>query len=53
MHRFAEAMQQVQRRKFYKVSAETSLRGHYCHARSMVIEVARDRAAGQEMTNDA
>ena len=53
LHRIAEALQQVQRRNFYQLRAETSLRGRYCHARSMVIEVTRDSAAGQEMTEDA
>ena len=53
LHHIAEALQQVQRRNFFQLRAETSLRGHYCHARSMVIEVTRDSAAGQEMTNDA
>lgn len=53
LHRIAEALQQVQRRNFYQLRAETSLRGHYCHARSMVIAVARDSPTGQEMTEDA
>lgn len=53
LHRIAEALQQVQRRNFYQLRAETSLRGHYCHARSMVIAVARDSPTRQEMTEDA
>jgi hypothetical protein len=53
LHRIADALQQAQRRNFYQLRAETSLRGHYCHARSMVIEVTRDSPAGQEMTEDA
>jgi hypothetical protein len=53
LHRITEALQQVQRRNFYQLRAETSLRGHYCHARSMVIEVTRDSLSGQEVTEDA
>jgi len=53
LHRIADALQQVQRRNFYQLRAETSLRGHYCHARSMVIDVTRDSPTGQEMTDDA
>ncbi|PWK55547.1 antitoxin of toxin-antitoxin stability system [Roseicyclus mahoneyensis] len=53
LHRITEALQQVQRRNFYQLRAETSLRGHYCHARSMVIAVARDSPTGQEVTEDA
>ena len=51
--RIADALQAVQRRNFYQLHAETSLRGHYCHARSMVIEVTRDSPTGQEMTGEA
>jgi hypothetical protein len=53
LQRIADALQQAQRRNFYQLRAETSLRGHYCHSRSMVIEVTRDSPAGQEMTEDA
>jgi len=53
LHRITEALQQVQRRNFYQLRAETSLRGHYSHARSMVIDVTRDSPTGQEMTDDA
>jgi hypothetical protein len=53
LHRIADALQAVQRRNFYQLYAVTSLRGHYCHARSMVIEVTRDSPTGQEMTGEA
>jgi len=53
LHGIAEALQQVQRRNFYQLRAKTSLRGHYCHARSMAIDVTRDSTTGQEMTDDA
>ena len=53
LHRIADALQAVQRRNFYQLHAVTSLRGHYCHARSMVIEVTRDSPSGQVMTGEA
>jgi len=53
LHRIADALLEVQRRNFFQLRAETSLRGHYCHARSMVIDVTRDSPTGQELTDDA
>lgn len=53
LHRIADALQAVQRRNFYQLHAETRLRGHYCHARSMLIDVTRDSPTGQEMTGEA
>ena len=53
LHRIADALQAIQRRNFYQLRAETTLRGHYCHARSMEIAVTRESPTGQEMTGDA
>lgn len=53
LHRIADALQQVQRRNFYQLTAESIHRGRYYHEYSMEIAVTRDSHAWQDMTADA
>lgn len=42
LHRIAEGLYEIQRRRFYKVTASVSHRGHYNHSGCMDIEVDVD-----------
>ncbi|MBY6239588.1 antitoxin of toxin-antitoxin stability system [Methylosinus sp. Sm6] len=53
LHRIADALQAIQRRNFYQLSAEARHRGHYCHEYCMAISVERDSPTYQDMTADA
>lgn len=52
LHRIADALQQVQRRNFYRLTAEATHRGRYYHEYSMEIAVTRDSHASQDMIAD-
>ncbi|MFC0808978.1 antitoxin of toxin-antitoxin stability system [Ensifer sp. P24N7] len=52
LHRIADALQQVQRRNFYQIQAETTHRGRYHHAYSMDISVERDSPKYQDLSGD-
>jgi hypothetical protein len=53
LHGIADTLHAIQRRNFYQLHAEASLRGHYCHEYCMVISVERDSPTWQDMTADA
>ena len=53
LHRIADALQAIQRRNFYRLSATITHRGRYYHEHTMAIAVARNSANGQSMTRDA
>ena len=53
LHGIADTLQAIQRRNFYQLHAEASLRGHYYHEYCMAISVARDSPTWQDMTEDA
>ncbi|WEF24716.1 antitoxin of toxin-antitoxin stability system [Paracoccus sp. S3-43] len=53
LHRIADALQQVQRRNFYQLTAEATHRGRYYHEYSMAVAVTRDSPVWQDMTADA
>lgn len=50
LHRIADALQQVQRRNFYQLTATVTHRGRYHHEYSMEIAVTRDSPVWQDMT---
>lgn len=53
LHRIAAALQAIQRRNFFQLSASIVHRGRYHHEYCMEISVARDGPTGQDMTSDA
>ena len=53
LHRIADALQAVQRKNFYQLTASIRQRGNYCHEYTMAIAVERDSPTGQAMTDDA
>lgn len=53
LHGIADALQAIQRRNFYQLSADVSHRGHYYHEYCMAISVERDSPTWQDMTADA
>lgn len=53
LHRIVDALQAIQRRNFYGLTADIRHRGRYYHEYCMSITVNRDSATGQDMTRDA
>ncbi len=53
LHAIADALQAVQRRNFYQLSATFRHSGHSYHAYSMVIDVTRDGPSGGDASRDA
>jgi len=53
LHAIADALQEVQRRNFYRLSAGIRQRGRYCHEYTMAIDVERDSPTWQPMTDGA
>ena len=53
LHRIATALQDLQRRNFYQLTAEVSHRGRYYHEFCMDIAVDRDSPTGQSPTDGA
>lgn len=53
LHGIADALQEVQRRNFYQLRAETTQRGLYYHEHAMSVSVERDSPSWQDMTDDA
>ena len=51
LHRIVKALQDIQRKNFYQLSARTKHSGHYYHSGCMSVDVAR--ADDKEMTDDA
>lgn len=49
----ADRITNIQRRNFYQLEATIDRRGRYCHEYSMIIDVERSSAQGQEPTPDA
>ena len=53
LHGIADALQAVQKRNFYQLTAAIAHRGHHYHRYSMNIEATRDSPVIQPMTEDA
>ena len=53
LHAIADALQDVQRRNFYRLAANIRQRGRYCHEYAMDIAVERDSHVWQDMTAGA
>jgi hypothetical protein len=53
LHQIADALQAIQRRNFYRLSATITHCGRYYHEHTMAIAFARNSANGQSMTRDA
>ena len=53
LHRIATALQDLQRRNFFQITAEVTHRGRYYHEFCMDITVDRDSPTGQSLTDDA
>ena len=53
LHRIATALQDLQRRNFYQLSADVTHRGRYYHEFCMDIAVDRDSPTSQPLTDDA
>ena len=53
LHRIATALQDLQRRNFFQITAEVTHRGRYYHEFCMDITVDRDCPTGQSLTDDA
>ncbi len=53
LHGIADALQGIQRRNFYQLTADIRQRGRYCHEYTMRIEVERDSPTWQAPTDDA
>ena len=53
LHRIATALQDLQRRNFYQLTAEVSHRGRYSYEFCMEIAVDRDSPTGQSPTDHA
>lgn len=53
LHRIADTLQQIQRRNFYQLKAETVHRGHYYHEYCMSVSVERDSPTYQDVAADA
>ena len=51
LHRIVKALQEVQRKNFYQLTARTTHSGHYYHSGCMSVNV--ERSDGKEMTDDA
>lgn len=50
LHQIADDLQEVQRKYFYRLSAESTHRGHYHHSGTMQISVSND--SNRELTTD-
>lgn len=53
LHRIADTLQQIQRRNFYQLKAETVHRGRYFHEYCMSVSVERDSPTYQDVAGDA
>ena len=53
LHRIADALQALQKRNFYQLSAVIAHRGHHYHPYTMQIEIERESPTSQPMTEDA
>ncbi len=53
LHAIADALQAAQRTNFYRLRADITQRGSYCHEYCMAISVERDSATSQGMTAGA
>ena len=51
LHRIVKALQEIQRKNFYQLTARTTHSGHYYHSGCMSVDV--ERSDGKEMTDDA
>ena len=51
LHRIVEALQEIQKKNFYQLTARTTQSGHYYHSGCMSVDV--ERSDGKEMTDDA
>ena len=51
LHRIVKALQEIQRKNFYRLTARTTHSGHYYHSGCMSVDV--ERSDGKEMTDDA
>ena len=51
LHRIVEALQEIQKKNFYQLTARTKHSGHYYHSGCMSVDV--ERSDGKEMTDDA
>ena len=51
LHRMVEALQEIQKKNFYQLTARTKHSGHYYHSGCMSVDV--ERSDGKEMTDDA
>ena len=51
LHRIVKALQEIQRKNFYQLTARTTHSGHYCHFGCMSVDV--ERSDDKEMTADA
>ena len=51
LHRMVEALQEIQRKNFYRLTARTKHSGHYYHSGCMSVDV--ERQDEKEMTDDA
>ena len=51
LHRIVEALQEIQKKNFYQLTARTKHSGHYYHSGCMSVDV--ERSDGKEMTADA
>lgn len=51
LHRIVKALQEVQRKNFYQLTARCKHSGHYYHSGCMSVDV--ERSDGKEMTADA
>ena len=53
LHAISDALQEIQQRNFYQLSAGIRQRGRYCHEYTMAIDVERDSPTWQRMTDGA
>jgi hypothetical protein len=53
LHGIADRLQAIQRRNFYRLAAEVSHRGRYCHEYTMSLDVSRDSPNWQLPTEDS
>ena len=51
LHRIVKALQDIQQKNFYQLTARTKHSGHYYHSGCMSVDV--ERSDGKEMTDDA
>ena len=51
LHRIVKALQEIQRKNFYQLTARTKHSGHYYHSGCMSVDV--ERSDDKEMTDDA